>query len=59
MQALGRGFRTHRRAQKNPPTPRMHAPSNEENPAPAPRKKTPKKTQEEEFLDEVLEEDAT
>jgi hypothetical protein len=37
----------------------MHAQSNEENPAPAPRKKTPKKTQEEEYLDEVLEEDAT
>jgi hypothetical protein len=37
----------------------MHAPSNEENPAPAPRKKTPKKTKEEEYLCEVLEEDAT
>jgi hypothetical protein len=37
----------------------MHAPSNEEDPAPSPRKKTPKNTQEEEFLDEVLEEDAT
>ena len=36
MQALGRGFRTHRRAQKNPPPPRMHAQSNEGNPAPAP-----------------------
>jgi hypothetical protein len=46
-------------AQNNSLTPQMHAPSKEENLAPATRKKTPKKTKEEEFLYEVLEEDAT